>query len=81
MIIVFNLIYRSLLVILLITSCSGGSSSISSYIEPIIPNPVTPEFVQCDNYQGETENLIWIEDFNNDLNLLDDTTWTSIEGN
>ena len=81
MIIVFNNIYRSLLVILFISSCSGGSSSTSSYIEPIIPNPVTTESVECNNYQGETENLIWIEDFNNDLNLLDDTTWTSIEGN
>ncbi len=78
----FKLINLCSLVLVFIISCSGGSSSYSSP-PPTIPDPppITTNNVQCSNFSGSTENLIWIEDFVSEVELPDSETWTTIIGN
>ena len=64
--------------IFVLSSCgSGGSSSI---INPIIDQPPSNanQLVQCSNYDGPLENVIWIDDF---IDTDYTTNWTSIIGN
>ncbi len=62
----------------MLSSCgSGGSSSI---INPSIDQPPSNanQLVQCSNYDGPLENVIWIDDF---IDTDYTTNWTSIIGN
>ena len=55
-------IFSSLLIFLISSCGSGGSSSIISST-PYQPPTSSNQFVNCSNYDGATDKIIWIDDF------------------
>ena len=70
-------IFSSLLIFLLSSCGSGGSSSIISST-PYQPPTSSNQFVNCSNYDGATDKIIWIDDF---VESTFENNWTAIIGN
>ena len=69
--------HASLFFLFLITSCGGGGSS--AILAPIAEPPTnTYQSIDCDNYDGPTEKIIWLDDFKE---ILYTNNWTAIIGN
>ena len=68
--------YRYIPLFFVIFSCGGGSSSI------ILPNIEPPsnsyQAISCENYDGPTDKIIWLDDFT-DIDYVNN--WTAIIGN
>ena len=70
-------IFSSLLIFLISSCGSGGSSSIISST-PYQPPTSSNQFVNCSNYDGATDKIIWIDDF---VDSTFENNWTAIIGN
>ena len=69
--------HTSLTLLFLITSCGGGGSS--AILTPVIEPPTnTYQSIDCDNYDGPMDKIIWLDDF---TEILYTNNWTAIIGN
>ena len=69
--------HLSLVLLFLITSCGGGGSS--AILVPVEEPPTnTYQSINCDNYDGPLDKIIWIDDF---TEILYTNNWTAIIGN
>ena len=69
--------HLSLALLFLITSCGGGGSS--AILVPVEEPPTnTYQSINCDNYDGPLDKIIWIDDF---TEILYTNNWTAIIGN
>ena len=69
--------HTSLTLLFLITSCGGGGSS--AILTPVIEPPTnTYQSIDCDNYDGPNDKIIWLDDF---TEILYTNNWTAIIGN
>ena len=69
--------HTSLTLLFLITSCGGGGSS--AILSPVIEPPTnTYQSIDCDNYDGPNDKIIWLDDF---TEILYTNNWTAIIGN
>ena len=69
--------HKSLTLLFLITSCGGGgSSAILTTVEE--PPTNTYQSIDCDNYDGPIDKIIWLDDF---TEILYTNNWTTIIGN
>ena len=68
---------KYIILMLIVTSCGGGGSSAL-----LIPNVEPPtnsyQATDCQNYDGPTDKIIWIDDFL-DISYLDN--WSTMTGN
>ena len=69
--------HLSFSLLFLITSCGGGGSS--AILVPVEEPPTnTYQSINCDNYDGPLDKIIWIDDF---TEILYTNNWTAIIGN
>ena len=69
--------HKSLTLLFLITSCGGGGSS--AILTTVVEPPTnTYQSIDCDNYDGPIDKIIWLDDF---TEILYTNNWTAIVGN
>tara|TARA_B100001057_G_scaffold293532_1_gene293618 strand:+ start:3663 stop:4574 length:912 start_codon:yes stop_codon:yes gene_type:complete len=69
--------FKYLFLIFFISSCGGGGSS-SILVPDIEPPTSSYQAYDCQNYDGPTNKIIWIDDFT-EVSYLDN--WTAVIGN
>ena len=69
--------YKYIPLFFVIFSCGGGGSS-SALIPNIEPPTNSYQAISCQNYDGPTDKIIWLDDFT-DIDYADN--WTAIIGN